>query len=253
MPQLMAMGPYSKASWPVIVQQFEKATEEMALPFDAAEYLRALVEDGHSADVGESVAYEAEEAVEAVETAELLVTSVSRTLDLAFALGYRELHDLPTTEDDREDEAITAELMPVVVVPQTEPPGPALPFNGGPSGAPTDPALTPVPFAAIKTEIAFKLPDSPKAEPSVEPPKAEAAPEPPKAEAVAAPAEPPKVDVAPEPPKAEAVAAPAAPLPAAELPPPLVATAEAAPTPQVVAAPEVAAPAEAPKPSDTPA
>ena len=56
-----ATGPYSKASWPVIVQQFEKASSEMALPFDIAAYLRALVEDGHLADVGDTVTYEPDE------------------------------------------------------------------------------------------------------------------------------------------------------------------------------------------------
>ena len=55
-------GPYTKASWPVIVQQFEKASGEMALPFDIAAYLRALVEDGHLADVGDAVTYDPDEA-----------------------------------------------------------------------------------------------------------------------------------------------------------------------------------------------
>src|SRR5476651_218656 len=70
MPALGGLGPYSKASWPVIMQQFERASSEMALPFDAAEHLKALLEDGHAADVGDSTAYENEEAVEAVTTAE---------------------------------------------------------------------------------------------------------------------------------------------------------------------------------------
>src|SRR5947209_2649959 len=32
MPPLIAAGPYTKASWPVILDQFTKATAEMALP-----------------------------------------------------------------------------------------------------------------------------------------------------------------------------------------------------------------------------
>jgi uncharacterized protein (UPF0332 family) len=135
MPPLQQSGPYSKAPWPEIVRQFEKAADEMALPHDATEYLRALVEDGHIADVGDNVTYEPDEAREAVGTAEKLVKSVVKSIELAFAMGDREAEDgLGSNRDENET---TLETMPVVVVPQAPPPSP--------TSAPTDPSLPPLP------------------------------------------------------------------------------------------------------------
>ena len=139
MPRQTPLGPYSKASWHEIVKQFEQAAHEMVLPSDATEYLKALVEDGQIADVGESATYEADEAHDAVRTAEKLVKSVAKSIQLAFTLGHREVQGKPGLGDTDENET-TLEVLPLVMPPHSEPLG---------SAAATDPGLPSLGIEAV--------------------------------------------------------------------------------------------------------
>ena len=117
MPRQTPLGPYSKASWHEIVKQFAQAADEMVLPSDATEYLKALVEDGQIADVGEAATYEPDEAHDAVRTAEKLVKSVVQSIQLAFTLGDREIQGKPALGDEDENET-TLEVAPLVMASQ---------------------------------------------------------------------------------------------------------------------------------------
>jgi len=160
MTPLSPTGPFTRASWPVIIAQFEKASSEMALPFDATEYLRTLIEDGAQADIGEAV-YEPDEAVEAVETAEKLVTSVTSMLGLAFSLGYRELDEMIAGRHHDEN-ATTLEVAPL------EPPEPPASFDV------TEPGMPALVFPIDLTPLPVPMPPPPV--PEAELPKQAAPP-----------------------------------------------------------------------------
>ena len=172
MPRQTPLGPYSKASWHEIVKQFEKAADEMVLPSDATEYLKALVEDGQIADVGESATYESDEAHDAVRTAEKLVTSVAKSIQLAFTLGDREAQGKPGL-GDADENATTLEVLPLVMTAHPEPVG---------SAAATDPALPALRLEALSLTHAGGIAKEgapteppPVATPGGSAPKAEAA------------------------------------------------------------------------------
>jgi len=139
MPRQTPLGPYSKASWHEIVKQFEQAAHELVLPSDATEYLKALVEDGQIADVGEAATYEPDEAHDAVRTAEKLVKSVVQSIQLAFTLGDREIQGKPGLGDEDENET-TLEVAPLVMAAHPE----------APAAAPTDPSVPSFGIEAVR-------------------------------------------------------------------------------------------------------